>query len=89
MKPPTIKLNDHYSLKYIQIPYDDRYYVVMRGNTECCKIKHTEHECLMYFVLGIRNRLNLYKADYLDRRMVKFELKVFKKNQLLDKAYNY
>lgn len=85
MKPPTIKLNKNYSVKYIQIPYDNRYYVIMRGEVECCKITNTETEFLWLFIQGIYSKLEPLEVVDLARRFEKFQIRVKKKNELLDK----
>lgn len=85
MKPPTLKLNNHYWLKYIQILYDDRYYVIMRGNVECCKFKHTETEFLWIFIKGIYSNLDPLEAVDLAKRFNNFKIRVNKKNEYLDR----
>jgi hypothetical protein len=85
MKPPTIKLNKHYSLKYIQVPYDNRYYIVKRGNIKCCRIKCSETEFLDYFIRGVYSCLDPLEVIDLAKRYEKFKTRVEKKNKILDK----
>jgi hypothetical protein len=89
MKPPTIKLDNKYSIKYIQVPYDNRYYVIMMGHKnigykECVKIPCSESELVDYFIDGIISRMNNVEKIDLYKRFEAFKARVDKKDKLLD-----
>lgn len=85
MKPPTIKLTERYSIKYIQVLHDDRYYIILNEGIESCRIKSCEAGLLMDLIYGIASKLDTPESRDIYRRLEKFMQRVRSKDEILEK----
>lgn len=80
MNPPTITLGKYF-IKYRQIPYDDRYFIIKYDNIEISKIPFSlfEEEWLMVFPYNI---YTMFSEN--EKRITNFLNKVEIYNEYLD-----
>lgn len=85
VKPPTIKLNQYYSLKYVQEPSTERFYYILCVNKFIFKLPYIDSEALYYFVRGIEQDMDTLEKIDLWKRFRKFENRVIAKDKFLNK----
>ena len=81
MRHPTFK-DGYHKVKYIQVPYLDRFFVLSWNGRETCRISavnfaHMKDFVTLYYTLG--------RKDYTKKRFQAFLNKVEKFNKYLDR----
>lgn len=90
MRTPSFRLNRHYTIRYIQVAYDNRYYKIINTSAGCepitTLIPHSDEALIDLMVTGVASNMPAELKNDLYQRYDKFRAKVEKKNEELDKT---
>lgn len=85
IKPPSFKINHKYSIRYVQIPYQNRVYRIFDNSVAVLDIPCLQNKILEILIAGIGCKMDTLEEFDLWKRFRKFEKRVREKNKILDK----